>query len=51
MIIFKLFKAELEELSSSIPNFEVILNALLNHPKIDLVVDDDGWADCFTTQM
>lgn len=44
MIEFKFSNKEIKELSQTVPNFEVILKALIEHPKIELVRDEDDHA-------
>jgi hypothetical protein len=55
MINFKLSAVEISELFQQIPNFEVILKALDEHPKIaldtDLITDLDDWIDFSDTKM
>lgn len=49
MIEFKVLQAELDDLESTTPNFDVILDALTHHPEIDMVVEKEGQPDCFAT--
>lgn len=55
MIKFNLRADEISELFQQIPNFEVILKALHDHPKIaldtDLLVNIDDWRDFPETKM
>lgn len=53
MINFKLSAEEISELSQQIANFEVILKALDDHPKIALSIDQsanlDDWQELANT--
>ncbi len=51
MIEFELSLAELNELRETVPNFDVILEALKSNPLVKIIIDDGGWADCFVTSL
>jgi hypothetical protein len=51
MIKFELSAEEISALKQQIPNLDVILKALFEHPKIEVISDDEDWADCFKTAM